>query len=601
MRKNLSTGKEKKETIAVNQSTSINVVSQAPSVQRKRKRTSFNNVDGSVGPKKKHGRKDLNNLHQRVESMNLITQLPVHIIHYILSLLRNTKDAARTSILSKRWRELWTSFSILKFDQHKIQKEGNLDLKNENFKDFVDNSLKRHLEQKLSICKLVLRITSYDLDLALHMDQWVNLAVENHLKELDLHFFIEKNIHYTLPQSVFAAKTLTGLRLYGCKLKSCGYIKLPHLQKLYMRQVVIDQQTIRNMISGCPLVEDLRFIHCTGLKDLQVSGLLKLDRFEMHHFHGTRKVEITAPNLLTFWYCGNISTRCEIDLVACASLKRLTLEDAYMTDEVFQDRFASFPVLEKLELSKCHQLMNITISSIRLKQLVLRGCKNLMGTDIDTPNLFSFEYKGNKMPFDFTNPLCLKQAKLSFERVGVQRASLEFQLGISDAIWFDRLRQFLKKLKHSNGLKLVVRCKKNIIIHEELREILLPPVCDIKLEIVKPSTRFEDLLDQLLRTWHPETLSIVSSSNSNLPKLAYQKMKYRQKNPSCCTYNTRSNRCWRHFLKDVKYEGPANRRRTSSWMSWLSSERKSLRKNTWLDSPPTVRYQTTTLALFWKS
>ncbi|XP_041001940.1 F-box/LRR-repeat protein 25-like [Juglans microcarpa x Juglans regia] len=268
--------------------------------------------------------------------MNLITQLPDHIIHYILSLLRNTKDAARTSILSKRWRELWTSFSILKFDQQNIQEEGNLDLRNENFKDFVDNSLKRHLEQKLSIRKLISTLLS----------------------------------RKTLPRSVFAAKTLTGLRLYGCKLNSCGYLKLPHLQKLYMRQVILDQQAISNLISGCPLVEDLRFIHCTGLKDLQVSGLLKLDRFEMHHFHGMEKVEITAPNLLTFWYCGSKSTHCEINLVACASLKRLTLVDANMTDEVFQDRFASFPVLEKLELSKCNQLKNITISSTQITPLI---------------------------------------------------------------------------------------------------------------------------------------------------------------------------------------------------------------------------------------
>lgn len=84
-----------------------------------------------------------------------------------------------------------------------------------------------------------------------------------------------------------------------------------------------------------------------------------------------------------------------------------------------------------------------------------------------------------------------------------------------------------------------------------------------------------------------------------LLQLLYQKMKYRKKNPSCCPYNIRGNRCWQHFLKDVKYyEGAANRMK-SSWMSWLSSEmKKSLRKKAWLDSPPTV--QTTSFALFWK-
>ncbi|GMY34504.1 putative F-box/FBD/LRR-repeat protein At1g66290 [Fagus crenata] len=588
-RKKLSTGEEKKDTITVDErAIPMDLVSQAPSVCGKRTRRSFNSIDKTVGQRRKRSAEDLNKLDRRVESRDLISQLPEHIIHHILSLLRDAKDAARTSCLSRRWRQMWTSFSILKYDQDKIQEqEGCLDMSNKQmmFKDFVDNSLKSHLEQKLSIQKLVLHITAYDFTLARHMNRWINVAIKNNMKELDVNVVVKERKHYSLPRTVFAAKSITGLRLHGCKLRSCSDIKLPQLQKLYLRKVRVDQQTIENLISSCPLIEDLRFIYCTGLKDLKVSSLLKLDRVEVHHCHVLTEIIVKAPNLQTFWYRGEKSMPCKVDLVACVSLKRLTLEDANMTDGMFQDQFASLPLLEKLDLSKCNNLKNITISSIRLKKLVLRECKNLMEADIDAPNLFSFVFKGDKMPFSFSNPLSLNEAQFSFGPVHMD--SREFRLGDEDALWFARLRELLEKLKHSNDLKLVVRSNKNVIIHENLEEILLPPQSDLKLEIIKPSTGFEKLLDNLLRTSHPEILSIVSSSNSEFPKLVHEKIMHRGENPNCCPYNTQ-NKCWRHSLKGFKIENfeAAAGKRTSNWIAWLRSSR-------------TVLYQTTSYRLSW--
>lgn len=598
LRKKLSTEEEKKKSIATSP---IDFASQARSVQRKQKRKDFMTIDESGDLKKKRTGDDLNTLDQRAESKDQITQLPEHIIHYILSLLRSTKEAARTSILSKRWRQTWNSFPILTFDQHKIQEQerGCKDMKNEKqisedlvnkkkiFKDFVDNSLKNHLERTSSIHKLVLHVNSYDLELASHMDRWIGVAIENNMKELDLHVVVKKSRHYSLPQTVFAAKTLTGLRLHGCWLKIDSDIKLPHLRKLYLRNLRVDQQLIHNLISSCLLIEDLRFVNCTGLKNLQISSVLKLERVEVHHCHGLKTIDLKAPNLQTFWYCGKKSLPCKIDLAACVSLKRLTLEDGNMTDELFQDRFASLPVLEKLDLSKCNKLKNIIITSMRLKSLVLRGCKKLMEVDIDAPNLFSFEYKGDNMPFSFTHPLRLRDVKLSFES---QNTRQDFHLGDDDTLWFARLREFLGKFDHSDGLKLVIRSKKNVIIHEELKEILLPPLHDLKLEIIKPSTGFQDLLDNLLRTWHPKTLSIVSSSSSKFPKLVNEKMLNREKDPRCCLYNTPNNKCWLHYLKDVKFENfeVAEEKRTRDWIAWLKSS-------------PTVLNQTTSFRLYWES
>ncbi|KAE8699447.1 hypothetical protein F3Y22_tig00110578pilonHSYRG00095 [Hibiscus syriacus] len=144
------------------------------------------------------------------------------------------------------------------------------------------------------------------------------------------------------------------------------------------------------------------------------------------------------------------------------TLMSLTLEDATLKEESFQSHLSWFPVVEKLVLSKCNALKYITISSYRFKTLILRECKQLKGADIDIQNLLSLDHKANHAP-------C-----------------------------FARLQKFIKKFDYSRGLKLVVRCDKNITIYENPKKIILPSVYDLKLDVVKSSVTLEDLLDDIL-------------------------------------------------------------------------------------------------------
>ncbi|CAI0389407.1 unnamed protein product [Linum tenue] len=49
------------------------------------------------------------------EDADRISQLPEEIIHKILALVKPSKEATKTSVLSQRWAELWRSYPVLEF------------------------------------------------------------------------------------------------------------------------------------------------------------------------------------------------------------------------------------------------------------------------------------------------------------------------------------------------------------------------------------------------------------------------------------------------------------------------------------------------------
>ncbi|KAJ4823681.1 hypothetical protein Tsubulata_027682 [Turnera subulata] len=550
--------------------------------------------DGRSVKSTKKGRKGSKSTDQSVDSgTDFISYLPDDIIHRILSLLRSNKDAARTTVLSKRWRHIWASSSILELDERKFvghqhrklrgipAKEANEirllenDTKRRMFRDFVDKTLQGRIERKSFVQKFALHLTSYDdLEVAPHVDRWLNCVSDCNIQELDLHIPRKKGQFYILPEAVFHSKTLTALKISGCDLRRCKDMKLPNLRKLCLENLSVDDEKMQNFFLSCPLIEDLRLISCFGPENLLVVSD-KLQRVDLHFScRGLKNIELQAPNLQTFWYCRKKSKACKINLSVCKSLKNLTLGGPGMTNNMFQNHFSNFPLLEQLMLCNCSSLKIGTISSSRLKTLVLRDCGSLVDADIDAPNLQSFEYKGREMPFSSLQPSSLKEAKFYFEPPKKQwgRPMVGFVPNGRNSYWSSKMQRFLGKLDVNKGLKLVVCYQKNVIIHEDLRDMLIPPTYHAKIELVKSSVCSESLLENVLRTCRPKMLSIVSSTDSNFPEKANEKMMNREKKPNCCIYNTVGNKCWRHFLINVNIENAAaDVVDSDKWTDWLNS------------------------------
>ncbi|CAN4089056.1 unnamed protein product [Withania somnifera] len=490
-----------------------------------------------------------------------ISELPEHILHRILCLLRWPMDLARTSVLSKKWKVIWESFTSFDFDQRHFQfvkpadkwdhlqplpVEKQSSIFKQEFEEslegielpliqkfilYVENTLANRLDQLSSIQKFRLHVFFCVDLLTPFMNHWINVATDKNVNELDIHAKMNGKF-YVLPKVVFASRTITSLKLYGCGVGNLDTIKLQNLRKLSMKAMRINENIVHNFVQGCPLIEDMRLINCYGLKLLHISSLPKLNKFEVHERSSLKSIKIEAPNLETFWFHGKKSSRCKLILAGCGNLKNLTLRHAHMADKSFQEHISHFPLLEKLFLLECHTLHGITILSDKLKKLSLVRCHKLKEANIDAPNLASFEYTGAVLPFSSMNAPGLQEVKLQLKSQK-QKLVQKFIAG------FD-----------GKGFKLFLASKQDVNIYEGSRGLHLPNSGVYKIQLTKSARMLENLLNSHLRDFHPKTLTLKTSFTSDILVFIHEKRLNKEKAPSCCKYY--SKKCWRHYLEGVK-------------------------------------------------
>ncbi|CAJ1957769.1 unnamed protein product [Sphenostylis stenocarpa] len=115
------------------------------------------------------------------EDQDIISNLPDVIIGHILSLL-STREAVRTSVLSKRWEYMWTSITKLHFND-KEQYEYRTYIRKNSFLNSVYRVL-LHLNSS-SIQSLSVSISeNYD---PYHVNQWISALISRKVKEICIH------------------------------------------------------------------------------------------------------------------------------------------------------------------------------------------------------------------------------------------------------------------------------------------------------------------------------------------------------------------------------------------------------------------------------
>jgi hypothetical protein len=213
-----------------------------------------------------------------------------------------TKEAFTTSILSKRWINVWHHVPILNFPHI------NVDTVNSNllFNEFVYSVLL--LKEANVIDGFALNIRYENSLLAKlgfpNITKWMNHVVQRKLKYLQLHLdvcpfddvgdldaYIPK-----LPVSIFTCTTLVTLNLRWFRVdEGFTFTGFPSLKGLYLESVNFSKvQDFMLFIAGCPILEDLEIIEMNflpleedslTLQEFKRLSLPKLIRADFVQFH----------------------------------------------------------------------------------------------------------------------------------------------------------------------------------------------------------------------------------------------------------------------------------------------------------------------------
>ncbi|XP_058736894.1 F-box/FBD/LRR-repeat protein At5g53840-like [Vicia villosa] len=188
-----------------------------------------------------------------------ISTLPEAIICHILSFLQ-TKQSAATSILSKRWKNIWLSVPVLDFRPTRITDATT----NFRFNDFVYSvfisrdpalpikSFSLHVKYKCGY------INTTGFPLIPSFTKWLNYVLQRGVEHLTLDVATPGGLPL-LPISIFTCRTLVVLHLTVFWVQySFSSVELPLLKTLNLEFITFPEDVdFMLLLDGCPILEKL--------------------------------------------------------------------------------------------------------------------------------------------------------------------------------------------------------------------------------------------------------------------------------------------------------------------------------------------------------
>ncbi|KAL8053097.1 hypothetical protein ABFS82_05G050700 [Erythranthe guttata] len=339
----------------------------------------------------------------RPKSIDMISGLPKEILHKILYSV-SQKDAVRTSVLSKSWRNIWSTRTNLDLDFS----HPNFTRSKQEFLTVVDKTLQLYRDQRLCLEEFHLSVSLLgdyysDRESVSLLDKWIPLLTSMGVKEFRLS--ILSNEFVDLSSVVFKAESLVFFCLKKCKLgeKIPENIPFGSLQVLRLENIFFENEIVfEKIISSCPLLTTMWFHECRGLKTIKLEN--KLHKYLKHftfigcytYVNNKLMVEIDAPTIETIKIFGS------------------------------KIRFGE------------HHFRNLKSLSINWW---LSSCTDSIELCIDAPNINHFEYNGNFIP------------SISFAPTSNEWRSSHVRFYIQDVqdarLWFVELSKLLQALSPS--------------------------------------------------------------------------------------------------------------------------------------------------------
>ncbi|KAK1364244.1 hypothetical protein POM88_039805 [Heracleum sosnowskyi] len=227
---------------------------------------------------------------------NFINELPEELLVSIISLLP-LREAARTTIISRRWRYLWRKCLHLDFNYKNIRGKSDV------FQVFAQHLQAEFVEQVQKTIELFCgeSLETFKLDYVLSeeygclIDQWVEFAMKKHVQKLsislgtqkispppvislkqNLSSLFENGKTYKFPYWIFNERSGSRLRqlsLNYCKLTlHRTFDNFKSLTSLSIKNTELPEKIVQNILENCSRLEWLSITHCSCLGRLKFAA-----------------------------------------------------------------------------------------------------------------------------------------------------------------------------------------------------------------------------------------------------------------------------------------------------------------------------------------
>ncbi|GER44206.1 F-box/RNI-like superfamily protein [Striga asiatica] len=335
------------------------------------------------------------------------------------------------------------------------------------------------------------------------LDKWIPIIAALNIKAFKLNFHSYTPPYYDLPSAVLLAESLEELHLSKCRLSPVESVKFKSLRTLTLEQVQVDDVTLENILSGCPLLGRLVLDSCEGLRNIRIEGL---EHFELtdHEWIRGRSIEIDAPNLETVSITGLWIWSHRQSTFLFSRLTSLDLYYVKLSSESFDLLSFGCPTLESLNLHECFGFKEIYLANDSVKNLCIwTGRILLKGVTICAPKIVDFEFTApiSKVPDTFSVAATTSKEWHSYVVLSSREDDHDFDANS----WFLRLRRMLKALSGSR-ISLILEMPCSVV---DCSHILSdhPPVVVEKLTfntcISRTASWYKDFTNGLFRVCRP--------------------------------------------------------------------------------------------------
>lgn len=268
-----------------------------------------------------------------IDGVDFISSLPDVILHHILSFVP-TKSAIRTSVLSKRWRYVWSETPALSIDCHRADPNS------------IDKTLIRFSAPKFASFHLRTNL----LNRIQPVNSWIEFAISHDAEKLSLEFRDPRVRGYKFPDFFYTNSSVKQLFVNSGSvdlIPRCT-VSWASLKNLSLSFCTLSDDSFLTILSGSPLLESLELLYCDEFMCLDLSQAPCLRRLEIDRsdcFMGQTK--IVAPHL----HCLRLRhSRLPCSLVDVSSLTEADLNIYFCDLGTLTADFLQHNVVKMLEM-----------------------------------------------------------------------------------------------------------------------------------------------------------------------------------------------------------------------------------------------------------